>query len=796
MSQPNGILKHSLLAAAVSSAALQLPALAQEPPPEEGSAILEEVIVTARRRAESLQDSSLIIEAMTGQKLQEQRISNLVQFADQVPSLQVGAAGPALQVYIRGVGNATSTAFGSMAIAVSKDGVFIPRAPAIAANFYDLERVEVLKGPQGTLYGRNATGGAINLLTNRPDLEATSGYVAGDLGNFDRVQLEGAVNVPLSDNFAVRASGYAIDRDGYMSDGTTDDDHWSGRLQTLWEPTDRISWTVQGQYSQYDGRGPGFTWAGSGDAWESLFPRANDVLLAGIMENGLTAPSVAFPWIDSAPVLGPAPTPPFPPGTDIISLVGFIEDDIEQDMTFWDINTTFEWDFDFATLTVVAGYQDSEMFYNSRPSVNIALTNVLDNGAPETSEVASLEMRLGGETDNLSWVGGVFLFNEEQAINNRVNQGIIQSLQIVTDYETDALGVFGEVTYRISDKLALTGGLRYSDDEQVKSDFNRYAIDESIACPPNSPTASVINGVLACRISGPETEKVTSDSVDWKAGIEYSLSDDSLLFFTVSTGYKAGGIPAVSGSTYDPEELTAWSLGMKNVLMNGRLKLNGDLFYWDYEGRQENLVAPDATGIVGLNTVNTGESTIQGVAMELEFAATAKDFIRFNIEYLDAEYDEFVYEQAAAFTPPTTCATSLTGVDVPTPGGPSPELRIDCSGFEMTKAPDLTFFAEYIHTFDLGASGELDARVTAAYTDGRWLTANFLPEQRVDEFTFWNASLAYRPRNQKFTAIAYVDNLTEEESFQVSLNHTQVPQLVGLQPGPPRTYGLRLTYNF
>ncbi|MEM7017326.1 MAG: TonB-dependent receptor, partial [Pseudomonadota bacterium] len=254
---------------------------------DEGSGlVIEEIIVTASRRAESIQDSSLVIEALTGDQLKDRGVNNLVDLGNIVPSLQVGAAGPALQVYIRGVGNSTATSFGSPAIAVSKDGAYIPRAPSIASHFYDLQRVEILKGPQGTLYGRNATGGAVNLITNGPDFDGLSGYAAADVGDYNKIQVEGAVNIPLSETFATRISAINVDRDGYMSDGTSDDKHWSTRFQTLWEPSEKISWKFQGQYAKYDGRGQGFTWAGSPNAWEALFPGANQVLL----DNVISAP--------------------------------------------------------------------------------------------------------------------------------------------------------------------------------------------------------------------------------------------------------------------------------------------------------------------------------------------------------------------------------------------------------------------------------------------------------------------------------------------------------------------------
>ncbi|MEM1153430.1 MAG: TonB-dependent receptor [Pseudomonadota bacterium] len=791
VSQP--LCRLSTIAAAITTS-LSYPQLtvAQDEAP-----VLEEVLVTASRREESLQDTSLIISALSGEDLLERGITNMVDLAFDVPSLQVGNAGPALQLYIRGVGTDAASGFSSPGIAVSKDGVYIPRVTAMAANFFDLKRVEVLQGPQGTLYGRNATGGAVNLITNGAELGEVSGYVMGDVGNFSKGQFEGAVNIPISDTFAARVAGFAVDRDGYMDDDTGDDSRWALRASTLWAPNDKVSWRVQGQFAEYGGKGPGATWVGSDDAWQSLLsPEGNAVLFQGAEENGLIAPDIAFPWIQNAPIIAPAPTPPFPPGTNLISLVDPLDPTaLDQDLQFWDISTTLDWDLDWAKLTLVGAYQDVEQTYLTRTSVRFQVGQLFGQDEPETSETVSLEARLSGSNEKLTWVAGINFFEENQSVFNAVNQGIAQNLQLFADIDTEAIGLFGQVTYSLNDKLRLIGGLRYSDETQDKGNFNRFSVDEAIACPP--PLTTVVAGsVRACQISGPDNQSISADSWDWKAGIEYDLTEDSLIFFTASTGFKAGGLPAVSSDGYGPEELTALSLGMKNILMNGRLQLNGDLFYWEYDDKQENLVGPDDQGIIGLDTVNAGQSTIQGIAMDIKFAATDRDFFTLNFEYLDATYDDFSYFQGAALTPPTTCPTTPTGAQVPGPAGPTPELFIDCSGFDMTKAPELVARAGYTHTFDLGSTGELDFHVNVNFTDERWLSANFLDGQLVDSFTFWNAHLAYRRPDSKFTALAYIRNITEDESFQVSLNHTQVPQVIGVVPGAPQTYGLQLQYAF
>ncbi|MEO1036027.1 MAG: TonB-dependent receptor [Pseudomonadota bacterium] len=771
-------------------------ALAQE----ESEARLEEIVVTASRRAESIQDSSLIIEAFDNEKIFQKGLTTPVGLTTAVPSLQIGMAGPQLQMYIRGVGSPNATVVGSPAIALSKDGSYLARTQSLHPSFFDLERIEVLKGPQGTLYGRNATGGAINLITKAPVLGEFGGYGALDFGNFSKKQIEGAVNLPVGDEFATRVSFFGIDRAGYMSDGTMDDEHWALRVQTLWEPNDRVSWTLQGQYADYRGRGlGGFSFAGAADPWQAMFPAGNAVILANVFGNGQAFPDFAFPFITDAEDLGPAPTPPFPPGTSFFSGVDLIEDNAFQEMQIWDISSTLIVDMDFATLTVVPSYQEVESTFRNTPGPRFGILDPLNGGAPETSEAATLEVRLSNETDKFDWVAGIYIFDEDQFGPTRVDQGPVQNLFVDNSFETEAFGVFAETVYSFNDTTRLITGVRYSDDEITKPDFRRWSISEALNCPPTAPNRQVVNGVAACLVSGPNTDTVSFDSFDWKVALEYDLSPDNMVFFTASTGYKAGGFPAVVAQAFEPEELDAYEIGFRNLFLDGRLQLNGDIFYWDYTDRQENVVGADDLGIIGQSVVNAGSTTIQGFGFDMLFAATDQDLIRFGAEFLDAEYDTFTFTQGAPFTPPSvTCPTSPTGVTLmlPPPFGPTPELLIDCSGFEATRSPRWTANVEYTHTFVLEGGATLAANVNGSYKDETWLTALFLEQQRVPDLMLWNASLTYRPSDERFTVVAYVDNIDEDASFTSGLNHTQIYQLVGLSPTLPRTYGLRVRYDF
>lgn len=768
-------------------------------------AVLEEVIVTASKRAENIQDSSLIVDAFSGEQLRNAGIDNVSDLANLQPGLQVGLGGPALQVYVRGVGNPGSTAVTSPAVAVNKDGVYIARSQAATVSFYDLARVEVLKGPQGTLYGRNATGGAINLITQSPVLDENNGFISAGFGNYSLFQTEAAANVALGDSLAVRAAISVLDRDGYMSDDTSDEDKQSGRLQLLWEPSDRFSLLLAGQYSEIGGQGGGHGYVGAGDPYESILSTgANAVLAAGTAANGFIAPSIIFPWV-TEPMLGPFTEGPLA-GFERLGLVDQKSPgDLYQNMEFLDVSARLSWDMDFAELTIIPAYQKAEMAYVTHPGLRYETVNVL-TGEPEESDASSLEVRLSKETDRLKWVAGAYLYSEDQEANVYIDHGPVQNTAILAEYETDSLGLFGELNFSVTDSTRLIAGIRYSDDDIDKKNFRRFAVNESIQCnpllPPDNPASiqTFPSGVQACVISQSDDESASFDSTDWKVGIEHDLTEDSMVFFTVSTGYKAGGISQVAGSNFLPEELTSYELGIRNTLLDGRMQLNADVFYWDYSEHQEFLIGPDELGIVGQSIINAGDATIKGFSFDIDFATNETGILSFGAEYLSSEYDNFSFVQSGQFTAPTVqCNVTPTGVMLPTIGGPPglvPELNIDCSGFDLVRAPEWTAFASYTQGFDLGEFGALEASVDANYTDDRWVNAAFLADDYVDGHTIINARLTYNTSNERFSVTAYVNNLSDDERILNSQTHSQVFQLVGQAVGEPRMYGLRARYQF
>lgn len=758
---------------------------------------LDEIVVTANRREQSVQDSSTIVQALSADALDKAGISQPGDLAGAVAGVEIGLAGPALQIYVRGVGNPGSTAVANPAVPINVDGVYVARSQATAGSFFDLERVEVLKGPQGTLYGRNASGGAINLIPVRPKLGETSGFVSGEAGNYNLFGFEGALNVPLGEFAAIRASGQIINRDGYLSDSTDDDKHESARLQLLLEPNEKLSIALWANYTHVHGRGGGYSYVGAPDPWDSIYPGGNAILLAGAAARGLIAPQPALPPGIDGPIAGPAPSPPFPPGSNLLYLVNPVKDSNYANMDFWNIHATIDYDLEFAKLTVIPAYQRARLRYITQPGLSYEALGVTDGNAPETSATTSLELRLAGETGPVNWVTGLYYYDEDQRVYNRINNGLLQNFQFSADIDTKSFGAFGDVTLKVTDQLRLLGGLRYSSDKIVRSNFERFAIAPALGpvlcIPANSQN---IGGVQACQFTaaGAPVEAKYS-KLNWKGGFEFDLAGDHMLFGTASTGYKSGGLSLAATPAFKPELLTAFTLGMRNAFLDGNLVANFELFYWLYDDHQEFLVGPDSTGAVTQQFINAGKAEARGVSLDLMYRAGRNDRFALSVEYNDASYKSFTYQQSAQFTDPST-ACALTDTGRPANDPRFNILSIDCGGLQLSRAPTWSGTASYSHDFNLANGGVISAGVAGKFASSRWTNVTFQAGTRASAYQTVDANLTYTSPNEAVSIMAYVRNITEDAVYGNSNGHSVVSDLIGITVGAPRTYGVRVKYNF
>ncbi len=260
------------------------------------SEMIDEIIVTAQRREETLQKSSVSVQVVTGAALERAGVTQATDLNRIAPGVQIGTGGNATQIYIRGIGDFAVSALSNPAVAFNVDGVYVARPQGTNSEFYDVDRVEILKGPQGTLYGRNATGGAINVITRKPSLDGMDGRISVDLGNYDLKHVEGALNVPLSATVAIRGAFNIVDRTGYLSDGTDDDVRQAARVNLLWKPSDVFSALLSADYAHEGGHGPGYVMLprppGTGP-WVSASSASANAILNSTPPLGFLVPPVA-----------------------------------------------------------------------------------------------------------------------------------------------------------------------------------------------------------------------------------------------------------------------------------------------------------------------------------------------------------------------------------------------------------------------------------------------------------------------------------------------------------------------
>ena len=768
----NGLRTRLMLSAGLA-AVLAQPALAQESPADSADSQSDVILVTAQFREASAQDTAISLDVISADTLNEAGVTQMTDLNRILPGVQVSQGGTALQVFIRGAGDFSTTSYNDAAVAQSFDGVFAARTQWMGGTFFDLQRVEVLKGPQGTLYGRNATGGVMNLLPVQPRIGQTEGYITGQVQNYDGYLLEGAVNVPVSDIAAVRVAYQGAWRDGYVSDGGDDDRHQSVRAQLLLEPTPEFTARITGNYQHLGGRGH------SQVIWAPTAPNGPGITPAPILPaDRWTSIEASFNSLASRLTA--------PPGVYPLNL-----NLLHQDVEAWGVSGHFDWDLGGATLTVIPAYQRVVNASQSFPTLSFNTTNPY-TGEPSTSNAHTLEVRLGNSEGPLVWVVGGYFFNEDQKSRNEVALGRASDTTFVGDLGTEAYAAFGELTYSFTDTLRLTLGLRYTDETKTVDAF-RYARLGSLACPVagTGPGGSCeLLTSAGTNIQG----TYSADRVNYKVGLEYDAGPDNLLYATVTTGFKSGGQSNADLDPYRPEDVTAYTIGSKNEFADGSVRLNLEGFYYRFTDRQESFSSLDRGGAQVSSLFNAGKATVLGGSVELMVQPTDNDTFTFAAEYADSEYKDFTYRSYRAANPDARTACLVS----PVTGGTAQIgfWQINCNGFQLPRTPKWSGSASYSHVFPLANGGELEFSPNLTFASSRWLSAEFVENARAESYLLLNANLTYRSPDDDYSVQLFVRNITNEAVYTGTQQAPFIANFNGLDIAPPRTYGVRLRYDF
>lgn len=542
---------------------------------------VDQIVVTAEKRAENLQQTPISIAAFDADALQRAVLEDIYDIGLLTPGVIVNKEIVG-KIYIRGIGTENLTVGGDPGVAVHADGAYIARTSAANFDLHDIERVEVLRGPQGTLYGRNATGGSINIISNAPTDEF---YAKAEFqyGSHDRIRYGGVISGPLSDKLQARISFVKSDRDGFTENLLTGnaldtEDLTMGRARLRFLPSDSVTIDIIGEFSIDDSIPAPFKQLEFSDLFEGM--------------NGAFDPPGLRPVAQESPV--------------------------EEHQDQYGVTGILNWDFSGVTLTSVSSYRDIDFFAAfDGDAVDITFQNFVDEN---DSTQFTQEVRLASNTEGrLDWIFGGYYFHDDghQEIFIPI-PGFGFDILHIADIKTNAFAVFGQGTYALMPNLNITAGLRYSTEDKEAEQFSDFGFIPPLMQDLNED----------------------SDALTPRFVIEYFAHDNAMIYASATRGFKSGGF-TFNGfqSNFDPEFVWAYEGGVKTQFADNRAQANLSVFYYDYSDLQVSKLENNA-GVI----TNAADATIWGG--EFEFVTRPNEFFEFNagLAYLNAEFDQFLTE--------------------------------------------------------------------------------------------------------------------------------------------------------
>ncbi len=633
---------------------------------------LEEVVVTARKKVESLQDTPISVTALSGDRLEDMGLSRITKLQNVTPNLvfqntpAYSGAGNNAAVYIRGVGQKDFVPTIDPGVGIYVDEVYLGRSAGAVLDMIDIQQVEILRGPQGTLFGKNTVGGAISITTAKPN-EEFGGKFDIKAGTDERRNIRGVLNVPLSDTLFARGSFGSLKQDGYVFrpfDGKDlgNQDTLMARLAFRWIPSDTFTADLSIDYYDDETNGPPLLITRVDEFPESAtaipggnFPLINN-LLAGFDPNfgGLNpivctlpdAPTACF--ISAYAVTGN--------NTNLGTGPNF------SDMQNEAVSLTLTWELDVLTAKLIAGYRslDGE-FANDRdgypqddgaqgtplPIFTNPVTHYFDTFVQDQ---ISLELQLSGDAMNsrLSWVAGIYAFEEDGENINPVDFTTV-SIQSGGYFDYSSEAAFAQVTFDITEQLAVAAGWRYTKedrdylpDQYIEEMPLSFLFGGGLPFPCFTSSGSTKQCELGDRIVPFETVNNTISENTPMLSLSYAFSNDVMIYTTYSEGFKVGGytqriFPAEpSLPTFDPEYVDSVEAGVKAELFDNSLRLNFAVYSADYSDLQILINEPSRTGPY---TTNAGDATIEGFELEVNYVTPSGVLLDFAVGYTDAGYD-------------------------------------------------------------------------------------------------------------------------------------------------------------
>ena len=752
-------MKINALSYAILASTLLIPAkgaFAQDPPPpmpasaSDMPATLDAITVTAQRRSESIQEVPMSVTAFSAAALAEMGAAKPADLASATPGMFVsGGRGDQNPIFsIRGISLNDTFSNNNPSVGVYVDEVIQPYTPMMSFQMFDLERVEILKGPQGTLYGRNTSGGAINFITRKPSA-TTEGHATISYGSYDRLDLEGAFGGPLTDTLAGRVSFKRTRQtDGWQENATTGEtigeaDREAGRVQILWTPGDDFDLLVSAAMM-------------SDDSDQQLREHVGFYAADG---NGYCAAALAGYRDEGAcvDVLGYADPTDDRRTVENSALYGH-----RTDTTARNYMMKANWYLPAATFSSITSYADYKRVAGDDSDGSPLIQ--LDSQFTDRIESFTQEFRLASTGDGpLSWTAG--LYYSDDSIDGDVLQALDDHFfhtRVDTRWNqsTESRAAFGQLAWRINDRFRLNAGLRYTDETK---DYTYDSIDLNPYGDSTLPTP--VAGVVS---------SVDEDDLSGKLGLDYFASERVMLYASAGKGFKSGGFKgaiAFNPAEVEPftgETVNAYELGAKSSFLGGNLTLNGSVYRYDWRDFQA-MVTEIRSGINVIVMSNAGDARVTGAEVELGYRASDALELRASVNVMDTEITRF---------------NAAEGAD-------------NYAGNQLTNAPETTFSGSIRWNIPTTVDGwQLYTLLDASYRSKVYYSLANRGQNAQDGYWLTNLRIAATSADGRWEAAVYARNLFDR--LYVSQSYDNFGGIFPSQNflGDPRTVGVSLTYRY
>lgn len=704
------------------------------------------IVVTAERTEGTITTTPIAITAIGGDDLRRRGINNIEGLTAAIPNLTFGNQLGTPNVNIRGIGLSTLSTGQESNIAFNLDGVYLSRPAAAQGAFFDVERIEVLRGPQGTLYGRNATGGSINIITAKPTDEF-EGYGSFSYGEFNRIEAVAAISGPLNDNARFRLAGRLLNRDGYGTNVVTGNDIFDEESYALRGTLDfdlpaNFLLRISADYYRQEDASNGYSYIQPGNPAVTplaVVPTTNPGLFGGLGGSTGGGGSVFN-------------------GSNVFD--ESFDSDPTNDRAYWGTQAELTGAFGDIGVTSRTSYRSTD--YDIRSDIDGADVFFADISQEEDSDQFSQEIIFNGEIgDRLDWLFGLYYFSEEIFGNTVVNQpfnfplftGGVGNVFIARGtIETDAYAVFANARFALTDTINIVGGIRYSAEDKTLDNFGQV----TAFGPP-------VTGMF----------EESFDAVTPRGVIEFQPNENAFFYASATRGFKSGGFDLGTQNpvpSFNEEFIWSYETGAKLTFAEGAANLNLTGFYGDYSDLQVGRI----TGVT-LVIENAAQATVAGIEAEFNVRPTDQLSLYASATYLNAEFDEFLTDDVV---------TGATGLNL--------------SGNRLPQAPEFAAQFGGQLSIPMGNGGQIVFDANGRYTGDQFFSAfNRSNAENQEGYFRADLNLSYISPDNRFTLSAYGRNLGEQD---VLTNSFVSSFLFGFPEfgfyAPPQQFGGTVSVNF